>query len=299
MRSRASFLALTVLLWAAGAAAAAGLWFYGADFYLTDPWDRMDHPDFARFRSSGSWGHGLGIVGTIVILVNLTFLLRRHLRSFRRFGPLRAWMDMHVFSGLVGPVLIVYHSAFLPRTWMAITAAVALGILVVTGVVGRFILSMIPRSVAGAELGRGELERNLEAARAHLMEHLGEDDPVWATLDRLSRAPLHIPRTKLGCLGLLPVFMAQTWVLGLRVRRLGRSLSDRLGGTQDERAVRLDSVRELTVVRKRLHVLNVYRELMRWWRGLHRICAVIMVVAASVHVGVATYFGYLAGGGTP
>jgi hypothetical protein len=276
----------------AGLALAIGLWVQGASFYMTHPWDRDAHPDYEFLRSAGPWGLGLGIVGTALILMNLTFLLRRRIRSFRRFGALRVWMDMHVVTGLLGPLLIVYHTAFHPRSTVAITAAVSLGVLVATGLVGRFIYAMVPHTVAGVEMTRDELERHLNTTREHLRTIAAPDDGVWARLDDLSRKPNRVPTTHLGCLLMLPWFAFESVALRLRLRRLGHELAARAAHTPHEADATLKDVREFVLTRKRLHILAVYRELLRWWRSIHRVFAVLMVVTATLHVVVLVYLGY-------
>ncbi|MCB9727214.1 MAG: hypothetical protein H6746_01890 [Deltaproteobacteria bacterium] len=283
----------------AGLALAIGLWVQGASFYTTHPWDRASHPDYEFLRSSGPWGLGLGIAGTFLILLNLTFLLRRRVRSFRRFGALRIWMDMHVVTGLLGPLLIVYHTTFHLRTTVATAAVIALAVLVATGLIGRFIYAMVPHTVAGVEMGRAELERHLEGRRAHLHATVADDDPVWARLDQLSRSSVKVPTTKIGCLILLPWFGLESLLLRLQLRSLGHALVARASHTPADATEMLHDVREIVLTRKRLHVLAVYRELLRWWRALHRVFAVVMVAMAVLHVGVVLYLGYgpTAGGG--
>jgi hypothetical protein len=284
--------ALVGLYLAAGLALAIGLWVQGASFYMTHPWDRSEHADYEFLRSAGPWGLGLGIVGTALILLNLTFLLRRRIRSFRRFGALRVWMDMHVVTGLLGPLLIVYHTAFYPRSTVAITAAVSLGVLVATGLIGRFIYAMVPHTVAGVEMTRDELERHLAATREHLQTVVSPDDAVWQRLDHLSQKPNRIPTTRLGCLVMLPWFGLESLILRLRLRRVGHELASRAAHTPHEADATLHDVREFVLTRKRLHILAVYRELLRWWRSIHRVFAVLMVVTATLHVAVLVYLGY-------
>lgn len=266
---------------------ALALWFKGSSFYMTHPWDRSMHPEYDALRSGGSWGFGEAIVGTALILLNLTFMLRRRLKSMRRFGALRLWMNMHVVTGLVGPLIVVYHTAFYPRTTVALTAFVSLGVLVLTGVIGRFIYAMIPHTVAGAEMGMPELETRLEEARGHLEAKASADDPLWARLDRLSRQPLITPKSSLGSLLLLPYTIVSTTWLRIRLYFLGRSRRD----------VDWHDVQDIVLIRRRLHTLKLYRQLLRWWRALHRVFALVMVVTLTVHVVVLMYLGYVPGVG--
>jgi len=277
--------AVTVFFVALGIGIALALWLKGANFYMTHPWDRPLHADYEELRSAGGWGHGEGIVGTALILLNLTFMLRRRLSALRRFGALRLWMNMHVVTGLVGPLIVVYHTAFYPRTTIAITAFASLGVLVVTGIIGRFIYAMIPHTVAGAEMGPKELEARLAEAHTHLSFVAVPEDPLWQTLDRLSQEELVHPKTTVGLLFALPLALASTLRLRLRLYRLGRSRAD----------VDWHDLHDIVLIRRRLHTLTLYRRLLRWWRALHRLFALVMIVTMTIHVVVLLYLGYVPG----
>lgn len=277
---------IVAFVWLAIAIAiTAWLWSWGGDYYMTHPWDRASHPDDTTLRSSGLWGHGLGIAGTGLILLNMTFMLRRRVNAFKRFGPLRVWMDMHVVTGLLGPLLVLFHTAFLPQTTIAIIAAISLIVLVLTGIIGRFIYAMIPRTVAGAESGAAELEARMDEARANVARHVPPDDSLWDELDKLSTDP-HVSRTTLGSLIHLPRALTSTLWVRLRVRGLAKVYP----------GVGLEDLRDLVIVRRRLRTLEVYRRLLTWWRGLHRVAALVMVVTMVIHVVIMLYLGYVPGG---
>jgi hypothetical protein len=262
----------------------AWLWSLGGDYYMTHPWDRASHPGDATLRSSGPWGHWLGVVGTGLILLNLTFMLRRRLAAFRRFGPLRVWMDMHVVTGLFGPLIVLFHTAFLPQTTIAIIAAVALLVLVLTGIIGRFIYAMVPRTVAGAESGPAELAARIEEARQNIASRVPPDDALWGELDALARER-RVPRTTFGSLLLLPHALGSTLWARLRIRRLANA----------HPGVGLEELHDLVLVRRRLGTLTLYRQLLAWWRGLHRVAALVMIITMVIHVVIMLYLGYVPG----
>ena len=283
--------ALTAFFIALAIGIALALWLKGSDFYMTHPWDRAAHPDFDALRSSGSWGHGIGIAGTSLIILNLTFMARRRLRSMRRFGALRIWMNMHVVTGLLGPLIVVFHTAFEPRTAIAMIALASTGLLVLTGVLGRFIYAMIPHTVAGAEMGKVELEQRLTEARDALSTTTAPGDPLWQSIERLSQKPLLVPRSSIGCLFLLPYTMISNTWLRLRIAAIGRSRG------ADWREVH-HSVTDVVLIRRRLQTLALYRKLLAWWRGLHRVAALVMLITMTVHVVVLLYMGYGPGAGS-
>lgn len=267
---------------------ALALWLKGQDFYATHPWDRSAHPDYDSLRSSGSWGHGIGVGGTALILLNLTFMARRRLKAMRRFGALRLWMNMHVVTGLLGPLIVVFHTAFEPRTAVAMIALGSIGLLVLTGILGRFIYAMIPHTVSGAEMGKDELEQRLAEARAQLASAAPPGDPLWQAIDKVSGKPLFVPKSSVACLFLLPYSVASNTWLRLRLALIGRK-------RRDWHEVH-HSVTDVVLIRRRLGTLALYRRLLSWWRGLHRVAALVMVVTMTIHVVVLLYLGY--GGGT-
>ena len=69
------------------------------------------------------------------------------------YGPLRHWMQAHVFAGLVGPYLVLLHTAFQFRGLAGVLALMVL-VVVASGVVGRFAYTAVPK-VPSARRARG------------------------------------------------------------------------------------------------------------------------------------------------
>ena len=146
-------------LWALGLGGLVWLWVRAADYYLlalTGDDARFDHVAHDTLRASGSFGHLIGIVGTGFILVNLAYLLRRHVPALRGVGSLRAWMMIHVFTGLAGFGIVLFHSAFHAGNVFHWVAAGALGLLVFTGVLGRFVYALVAHDREGREIQAGD-----------------------------------------------------------------------------------------------------------------------------------------------
>jgi len=57
-------------------------------------------------------------------------------------------------------------------------------------------------------------------------------------------------------------------------------------------------VTDVVLIRRRLQTLALYRKLLAWWRGLHRIAALVMLITMTVHVVVLLYMGYGPGAGS-
>lgn len=137
------------LLFVTGAGALA---VRGWEFYSLSLGDRVDHPDFRVLGPGSNLGHGYGIAGTALIFTNLLYLVRR---KFARLsvGSLKAWLDVHVFTGLFGGLLVLFHSAFQVRSAIAWVTMGSLIVVQLTGIVGRYLYSRSRNSnVAGTLL---------------------------------------------------------------------------------------------------------------------------------------------------
>lgn len=261
---------------------ATALTYYGGSFYVMDVQERVDHAQFRELSPSGPVGHGYGIAGTGLILTNLLYLLRRRFARWK-LGSMRLWLEIHVFTGLFGSVLILYHSAFQLRSGIASLTAISLFLVVVSGIVGRYFFALNPAA------GNKQLHESASALRRmwpelaqHLMQARSELPPP-TRLDHptLVNSLLHLPRwfkearTRKSAIWTAgsdaiaqhPIPAFQRKALRLRVAALATEVGAEAKGVAGE-------------------------HLLRTWRGLHRAMAVLMVVSVTVHIGVAWYFGF-------
>jgi hypothetical protein len=101
----------------------------------------------------------MGWLGCGSMLVMQVYSIRRRVRALGRLGPLRAWLDLHVFLGLQGFVLVAYHSVGMsPHASLAAINFSLVAIVVGTGVVGRYFYGLIPRA---RRAGHGSLALDL------------------------------------------------------------------------------------------------------------------------------------------
>ena len=110
------------------------------------------------------FGHGLGIVGFIFMLTTETlYSLRKRSRSVR-WGRMSAWLQFHIFTGLVGPFLVLLHTSWKFNGIAGATTLLTITI-VVSGVIGRYIFTRVPRTLDGLEIEGTLSEAALKRAR--------------------------------------------------------------------------------------------------------------------------------------
>ena len=259
-----------------------GLWKVGSDFYLSGLEARVEHGDYDSLRPGGLIGHGYGIVGTILILTNLLYLARRRFARWS-LGSMSTWLNLHVFTGLVGSLLILFHSAFQFRTPIAVVTAVSLGVVVATGIAGRYLYTFTPRPDREAldqalasldELAPGCSARVYHALAIHKVTQV---DTHRLLIAKLAAIPKWVRDARSR--GFLVSYVIEDApvadVLGRKERRRFRKA---------KRTVRKYATREV--------VATMASSLLQSWRGLHRFLALILILLVPVHIAVAWIYGY-------
>jgi hypothetical protein len=254
---------------------------HGLDYYTTPIADRAHHPGFRAFRSAGDVGHGLGILGSAMVLVMLLYSVRKRARFTRGWGDLRVWLRYHIFLGVAGPLLITLHTAFKVDGLVAVSywsmVAVAL-----SGVLGRYLYQQIPRNMLGDTLTADEIEARCEALTVELAGTHGLDQRACDDLEHLATGGL-AGRSSGYSLLRLPALNArsrrdlQTWAASV---------------TPPPNPEARNLARELVLLARRLHLFHTVRDLFHWWHVVHKPFAAIMILVMIIHVGVAVALGY-------
>ncbi len=254
----------------------------GASFYGLSLDARVDHPDFRVLSPGSPVGHGYGVVGTALIFTNLLYLARRRFAA-ARLGSMRNWLDLHVFTGLFGSVLVVFHSAFQARSQVAILTSVSLGFVVVSGIIGRYFYGLTPT----ADLS--ELRRVLDALERFLP---GVSAPIMQSIRALP-APTSRERASLA----MSLAAIPAWRREQELRR--QAVHDVCAGFLQQHsldpAARKETKRLINEAGKLARQpvrAAAGASLLRSWRSLHRFTALLMILSVTVHIVVAWVFGF-------
>jgi len=231
---------------------------------------RRYDPDHKLLRPVGLYGNGYGWVAALLVVMNLSYLIRRLLAS-SKLGAMRLWLDIHVFTGMLSAVFVSFHSAFQLRNWVAIVAAASLAVVVVTGLIGRFLYALTPAA------DRRRLRAALDAMDVELPGHRGE---LTAALDALPGPAVPANASMLRSLVAIPA-----WRKAGKAREA--SLSRLLPPVDAQSRALRDVARELYRAAAGEARSAGMAALMRSWRGLHRFFALAMLAAVLLHAGIA------------
>ena len=123
--------------------------------------------------ASDWFGHGLGIFGFLLMLITETlYSIRKRMRTVR-FGRMSLWLQFHIFTGLVGPYMVLLHTSWKFNGLAGVTTLLTV-VIVISGFVGRYIYTRIPRTADGVAI-EGSLS-------AEALKHARRLMALWHTI---------------------------------------------------------------------------------------------------------------------
>ena len=286
----------------ASAAFIISLAVFGASYYPL-PLDQRPYSEkHELLKPSGTIGLKLGILGTILFLIIFLYALRKVIPWLGRWGTARHWMDFHVIAGVTAPIVIAFHASFkfqgIAGFSFWIMVAVAL-----SGIVGRYLYSQIPRSLSAAELSLKELQSNEEELSMALV---GQSVCSGEQVSKVLRIPAKEHVRRIGALGAVIEMIALDLVRPLRIAKLRRESSTlgakllsvggllSTGNAQVEEIVQL--VRRKAQLSKHVLFLDQTQRVFHLWHVIHRPFSYAFAVLAVLHIVVVSGLGFISFG---
>ncbi|RME47774.1 MAG: hypothetical protein D6791_04960 [Chloroflexi bacterium] len=239
-------------------------------------------------RASSLVGHGLGVVGFVLMLATETLYSIRKRWGRARWGRVSRWLSSHIYMGIVGPYLVLLHTAWRFKGLAGLTMLFTI-IVVLSGFIGRYIYTSVHQGLAESELR----EADLEAELADLNERLqawSATQPA-AVQQVIGRDVALQPALALGSgAGAVLAQALDNWLYRWRLRQLLRQLP------VEERG-QLEQLRQLLARRRQLArqsaTLAQARRLMSTWHIVHIPLGMVLFTAAFLHVIFALYYSTL------
>ncbi|MBL8792357.1 MAG: hypothetical protein JNM56_00480 [Planctomycetia bacterium] len=219
-------------------------------------------------------GHGLGVVGFLLMLCTEVLYSYRKRWAVSSRWPTRTWLQLHICTGITGAYLVLLHSAGKFHGlagWLTLLTLIT----VASGFVGRYIYTAVPRTLDGLAAA-AELEDEIARADQRL-DQLGVNLEATRRLTALPPPP-----------GWLLV-LGRPWWRWRQRQRLRLALAE-----LQEAGAAGDLLQELVRKRCRLQLqmqsLAGTRQLMALWHFFHVPLGVVLFTLAFVHIGAALYY---------
>jgi hypothetical protein len=230
------------------------------------------------------FGHTLGILGAGLMVMTEVLYSARKRWSIFGFGQVRHWLSFHIFTGIVGPALVLMHTGLVFRGLAGLTMLLTV-MVVASGFLGRYIYTAVPRTLAGVEVDRRALEAQARQQQSELL--------TWSS-NKSQRVRLLVERETavdssdepLAALAVL----ARRWHEWRAQRRLQTAIRQ----LDREEQARLAEVERLLRQHQRLvrqiQSLQTARRLMGLWHTFHIPLGLTLFTAIIIHIVAAMYY---------
>jgi len=260
----------------------------GWQYYNTPLEERFFQPQYNALKPSGAWGHGFGIIGSIMMILGVAlYMIRKRVKRLFNLGFLKHWLEFHIFLCTVGPILILYHTAFKFGGIVAVSFWSMVAV-VASGVAGRFIYIQIPRTIQGKELSVNELNDINDDLTHRLRSEYSINGNILSKLDKHSLSDKY----KGVGFGTSFVMMIQdyfgTHLVLHQIKRELRYLN--LRSEREKEILRISKSK--LILSRRIGMLRTTQKLFRYWHIIHLPFAITMFVIMFIHIAVTIIFGY-------
>lgn len=228
--------------------------------------------------ASSLWGHSIGVLGFVLMLMTEVLYSLRKRSAHAKWGRMSDWLEFHIFTGLVGPFLVLLHPGFQFKGLAGVLSLLTI-LIVISGFIGRYIYTAVPRTADGVEIDLAVLE-----AQATAME---------AEIKVLSLQQITLPiaaRKTMGDAIVMGVGAAYQWSGVQNPHQVNQPVSGAMRAKKQNLHQLQQQQRKLQkVIRQR----QTARRLFALWHTIHIPLGLTLFLIALIHIGAAIYYALL------
>lgn len=241
---------------------------------------------------SDGLGYWLGITGASFMLLLMLYPVRKRARFLRNAGSISLWFRIHMILGIVGPVLVLFHSNFNLGSINSKVALICTIVVSSSGVIGRYLYAKIHNGMYGQKL-------SFESVRQQIEDSQQSSSSMASLVPLINDRLMTIEDNTLAADDNILLSMGQAVVISFRLigTRIGLRYAVRrqlaqLAKTSDVIAGNRKRLRRsafkyldyrLSVLRK-FAQLRAAERLFSLWHIVHYPLFMVLLVAAVVHV---------------
>ncbi len=238
-------------------------------------------------KPGGLWGHGLGILGSSMVMLLFLYSARKRNLFGLRFGKIKNWLNIHIFFGIMGPVFINLHASFKFGGIVAISYYSMMAVMI-SGFLGRYLYVQIPRKISGEELTFKEMKDRSKQLTNVLIKKYQLDKVTLSQIDLLAGTKNHH-----GGFSTILAIMKNDLTRIFKIRKLQKEIHRRypkLPQAELHRVVSIISKQSLLL--RKIAFLKVVQPMLHYWHVVHKPFAYVMIIIMFIHIFVAILFGY-------
>lgn len=261
------------------------LCYIGISYYRTSVEERFFHSGHNYLKPSGVIGHGLGIVGTLLMILGiLSYMARKRFRMLARLGLLKHWLEFHIFLCTLGPIMVLFHTSFKFGGIVSISFW-SMVVVFLSGIAGRFIYIQIPRTIEGRELSLNEVREMKTDIGEILKTSYKLDEGSLQTILSIIHNPVANNNISFS------QFIKRYFIDYKTMKRVKTVLKKNKVPTADFKKVIVLVKKDISLNRK-IERLVTMQKLFNYWHVAHLPFALVMLIIMVIHVAVTIVFGY-------
>ena len=228
-------------------------------------------------------GYWLGLTGGVMMLLAFFYTAFKYVAKLRTRAMMKHWLTIHIFLGVVGPVLIMVHSTFHLGSLNGGIAFISMILVLVSGIMGRFLYSKTHYGLGGRKARAKDLQIMLKLAG-----HKIKSD----RLDRFTASVLTQKQTlgyafwDLMSFGWRSrwLYFRMTETMRVHLHRLAKQNGwDNATVRQKRREFKRQLVIYIETLRK-VALFKVYERFFAFWRNAHVPLIYLLLMSGVVHV---------------
>ena len=251
-------------------------------------WVALERP----YTAQSDFAYFLGLVGSCMMLSLLLYPLRKYWGRLHNAGSMKAWFVVHVVFGILGPVLVVFHTSFELRSFNAAVAFWSMIAVLASGLIGRFLYVHIYKGLGGRHSNLYELEGYLESRADKTVHALDLAPHARDLIEDFRRKAFAKNATALGQ---FRQFVVVSWrrqqvvrQAQSQVRKILRIHAKNQGWTQAKYVSEAQGICELIDEYARAVDLTsrlaFWERLLNWWQFAHAPVVYVLALSAFAHV---------------
>ncbi|MBC7532391.1 MAG: hypothetical protein H7318_12500 [Oligoflexus sp.] len=226
--------------------------------------------------------YALGWIGFCTMAATNLYIIRKRSLHLQKLGTLQGWMNWHIFFGLLGPTLVVFHSNFKVGGLVAISFW-SMVVSFLSGIVGRYFYIQLLQGKVALKKSIDDLESRFDA---YEKAHKGQLHP---------KAML---AAKAGAFAMAGGLQGESLKESSLISFLARSsfgefrmlfFLPKLNWNDNSHRLR-KNLKQWALLRRRLISMHYYQLLFGYWRSFHSPFAIWMYVVAAIHIASSLIF---------
>ena len=228
-------------------------------------------------------GYWLGLTGGVMMLLGMAYTAFKYIGVLRTRAVMKHWLTIHIWLGILGPILVMIHSTFHLGSLNGAIAFITMQLVVISGIMGRYLYSKTHYGLGG---------RKAQVKDLHQMLKLAGHKIKSESLDRFTESVL-TPKHTLGNAfwDLFTFGWRSRWLyfrLTENMRHLLYQLAQEKGWdksmVREKRREFKSQLRAYILMLKKVALFKVYERFFAFWRNAHVPLIYLLLMSGVVHV---------------